>query len=62
MHVIYRDQHWEFDQGMLVRQLLERLALLPENVLVVRNGQLTTEDQRLDAADQVKIVGVISGG
>lgn len=58
----YRDKRWEFDESMFVQQLLKRLDLLPESVLVVRNGTLVTEDQRLLAEDEVKIVAVVSGG
>jgi sulfur carrier protein ThiS len=62
MRVTYRDKTWEFDESMFVQQLLKRLDLLPDSVLVVRNGTLVTEDQRLLAEDVVKIVAVVSGG
>ncbi|HDQ34782.1 MAG TPA: MoaD/ThiS family protein [Chloroflexi bacterium] len=62
MQVTYRDRKWEFDQTMQVRALLKALDILPENVLVVRNGQLVTEDQHLRQGDEVKIVAVVSGG
>jgi sulfur carrier protein len=62
MHVTYRDKEWRFDEDMTVLRLLKRLDILPENVLVVRNGQLITEDQRVQPGDEVKIVAVISGG
>jgi thiamine biosynthesis protein ThiS len=62
MQVTYRDQTWTFDESLTVMQMLNRVDLLPESVLVVRNGKLVTEDQRLSAGDEVKIVSVISGG
>ncbi len=62
MQVVYRDKEWTFDSTLRVRQVLNRLGLLPENVLVVRNGKLVTEDQYLYAGDEVKVVAVISGG
>ncbi len=62
MHVTYRDKTWKFEETMFVQQLLKRLDLLPESVLVVRNGTLVTEDQRLLPEDKVKIVAVVSGG
>ncbi len=62
MQVIHRDAHWQFEESLLVKQLLERLELLPESVLVVCNGQLVTEDHRLQPDDAVNIVSVISGG
>jgi len=62
MHVVYRNKEWHFDEAMKVIQLLKRIRILPETVLVVRNGQLVTEDHPLDVNDEVKIVAVISGG
>jgi len=62
MRVVYRDQSWEFNKSMPVFRLLEELHVLPESVLVLRNGQLLTEDQRLNPEDDVKIVAVVSGG
>ncbi len=62
MQVTYRAKSWSFEESLTVLQLLKRVDLLPESVLVVRNGQLVTEDQRLAPGDEVKIVSVISGG
>jgi sulfur carrier protein ThiS len=62
MHIVYRDKEWFVDQELTVNQMLKYLKLLPESVLVVRNGQLTAEDQKLQPGDEVKIVSVISGG
>jgi len=59
MHIVYRDKEWFVEQE---NQMLKHLKLLPESVLVVRNGQLTAEDQKLQPGDEVKIVSVISGG
>ena len=62
MRVTYRNKTWTIDEPLTVMQLLKRVDLLPENVLVVRNGKLVTEDQHLTSGDEVKIVSVISGG
>ena len=62
MKVTYRDRVWIFDEPLTVAQLLKRIGLLPESVLVVRDGKLLTEDQRLHPGDEVKVVAVISGG
>ena len=62
MDVVYRDRSWFFEESLTVLQMLKRVDLLPESVLVVRNGNLVTEDQRLEPGDKVKIVSVISGG
>lgn len=62
MKVTYRDRTWTFDEPLTVTQLLKKLDILPESVLVVRDGKLLTEDQRVYPGDEVKIVAVISGG
>ncbi len=62
MQITYRDKSWTFNEPFTVLQMLKRVDLLPENVLVVRNGTLVTEDQHLKPGDVVKIVAVISGG
>jgi len=62
MHVIYRDKEWAFDGTLTVSQMLNLIGVLPESVLVLRNGALVTEDQPLKAEDDVKVVAVISGG
>ena len=62
MQVTYRDEAWTFDRRLTVIRMLKLIKVLPETVLVVRNGQLIAEDQHLFPGDLVKIVSVISGG
>src|SRR5262245_36558574 len=45
-----------------VRMLLERLQINPETVLVIRESDLLTREERLADADFVEIRPVISGG
>ncbi len=44
------------------KDLLKEINLLPEEVLIVRNGTLVTEDENLESEDLIKILSVISGG
>ena len=62
MHIVYRNKEWTLDRELTVAQLLKYTKLLPENVLVLRNGQLVPEDQKLHRDDEIKIVAVVSGG
>ncbi len=62
MRVRFRDREWTFEERKQVRQLLKELGFSPQTHLVVRNGQLVTEDAWLEPEDEVKIVPVISGG
>ena len=44
------------------KDLLKLLKINSESVLVVRNGELITEEDKLDNDDSVKLLSVISGG
>ena len=39
-----------------------KLEILPESVICVRDGDLVTEDVMLKKGDIIKLVSVISGG
>lgn len=45
-----------------VEELLQKLGLLPEEVLVIRGGELLTRDRRLSEDDEVELRPVISRG
>lgn len=62
MKVLYRDKEWELEGRRTVRQAVEEVGLIPETVLVVRQGSLLTEDTLLQPEDEVRLVPVISGG
>jgi sulfur carrier protein ThiS len=42
--------------------LLERIGINPEEVIVVRNGELVTLSEELSEGDEVKVLSVVSGG
>jgi uncharacterized protein (TIGR00269 family) len=46
----------------LVREVLAELAIDPDTVLVIRDGELITRHERVDDADRIEIRPVISGG
>jgi sulfur carrier protein len=52
----------EVDAPKTVEQLLKRLEVVPESVLVIRNDTLVTRDERLTDDDVVEIRPVVSGG
>ncbi len=63
MKVTYRDKQWDdLRGGMTARDLVKKLGLQPEAILVVRNGELVTEDTIVKDEDTIKLVAVISGG
>jgi sulfur carrier protein ThiS len=44
------------------KALLKKLKINPEEVIVVKNGELISEEEKLSDSDYVKILSVISGG
>ena len=58
----FRDQEWTLEGKYTVRQAVEKVGLQPQAVLAVRDGKLLTGDTRLNDGDEIKLVGVISGG
>ena len=58
----YRKQEWDLEGKFTVRQAIQEVGLNPEAVLAVRDGELITEDTRLDDGDEIRLVAVISGG
>ncbi|MEM2116082.1 MAG: MoaD/ThiS family protein [Candidatus Woesearchaeota archaeon] len=62
---IERKNQWvEKDIGIKikVRELLKELGLNPEEVIVVKNDEIITEDDYVTNQDQIKLISVISGG
>ena len=62
MEIVYRDRKWELKGNITARDAIKKIGLNPEEVLVVVNGELKTDDAVLKDGDQVKLVAVISGG
>ncbi len=62
MKITYRNKTWEMPGGMAARDAILKVGLNPESELVVRNGQLVTDDTILRDEDEVKLVAVVSGG
>lgn len=60
--LILRGQEYEVKPGMSLIHSLERIGVLPEAVLAIREGQMITEEEILNDGDVVKLVAVISGG
>ena len=56
----HRDVALDYRGG--IRPLLERLGVNPETIIVVKNGQIVTEDESCGADDELKLLSVISGG
>lgn len=64
MKVILRNPRRELDiEGdATVNEVLRRLEVLPESVLVIRDGELLLKTDRLADDDTIELRPVISGG
>jgi len=52
----------DVDGPRTVHQLLARMDVVAESVLVIRGGELLTVDDRLEPDDVIELRPVISGG
>jgi sulfur carrier protein ThiS len=56
------DRDVEVRGGRRVRDVLSDLRIDPDSVLVIRERELLTRDERVDDDDRLEIRPVISGG
>lgn len=42
--------------------LLEKLEISPQSVILVRNGEVILGDEKISSDDEIEILSVISGG
>ncbi|GBD03487.1 hypothetical protein HRbin19_00776 [bacterium HR19] len=57
-----REREVDYFLGMRVKDLISSLGLTPDICIVVKNGQVVTEDERIDISDDIKVITAISGG
>lgn len=60
--LVLREEEFEVKPGMTLRHSLEKIDVLPEAVLAIRDGEMITEDEILHDGEVVRLVAVISGG
>jgi sulfur carrier protein len=56
------DRELEVAGGRRVTEILSELGISPDTVLVIRDRELLTREDRLTEADRIEIRPVISGG
>ena len=56
------DRIVEVNGPVTVVDLLKKLDIVPEAVLVIRNATLLTRDERLSEQDELEVRPVLSGG
>ncbi len=62
VHVEREDRELELDFTGTAKELMDEIDVNPEAVIVVRNGEVVTEDAELENEDEVEFVSIVSGG
>ncbi len=52
----------EIEKGLTVSELLDKLDIEKQEVLVARNGQIISESHKVKDGDELNIFDVIAGG
>ncbi len=56
------DREVDVAGGRPVREVLDELGVNPDTVLVIRDGELVTREDRAAEGDELEVRPVISGG
>ncbi len=63
VYIEREDKEMEIEfNGKTVKDLLEYLKLPSSEFVVMKNGEIVTEDEELKDGDYIKIIDVVSGG
>ncbi len=63
IRVLYRGKEYEFPEKKLkAKELIKKLGLSPLTSLVVKNGEVISEEDYVEEGDEVKVINAISGG
>ena len=65
MRVIINNQQEKeinIDGEITINELLKKLNLNRESVVVIVNGEIKVEEEKVKNSDEVKIISAISGG
>ncbi len=61
--VLYRGKEIELPvEKIKAKDLLKELGLSPLSSLVIKNGEVVTEEEILREGDEIRVVNAISGG
>ncbi len=60
--LVLRKQEFEVHAGMTLLSALQKINILPEGIIAVREGELIEEDEILKEGDVIRLVSAISGG
>ena len=57
-----REKTIELDINSSVRDLLSKMSINPVTVIVSKDNNIITEDEKINDKDKIKLISVISGG
>ena len=57
-----KEKSIELDANSSVKDLLSKLNINPVTVIVSRNDNIITEDEKVNDNDKINLISVISGG
>lgn len=57
-----REKEILWKPGMKVSDVIKALGLTPDICVVVKNGEVSTEDEKVSLQDEIKVIVAISGG
>ncbi len=59
---IERTNEYKEANGKTVLELLTKLKINPTTIIITKNGELVTEEEKVTEKDEIKLLSVISGG
>jgi len=61
--VLYRGREIELPERRLkAKELLRKLGLSPLSSIVVKNGEVVSEEEYVEEGDNIRVINAISGG
>ncbi len=62
VYIEREDKQEELEFTGTAKELCEQLGINVQTILVLKNGELVTEEEPLSNEDKIKLVTVVSGG
>ena len=62
INIVKENKVLEIEFNGKVKEILMKLEINPETVIVVKDDELVTEEDFLEDSDEIKIMSVVSGG
>ncbi|HOI18798.1 MAG TPA: MoaD/ThiS family protein [Candidatus Woesearchaeota archaeon] len=62
MKLKYENKIKEIEFFGKVKELLKKENINPETVVVVKNGEVISEDERVNNDEELELISVVSGG